>query len=162
MFPGSNSFSMTFFMVLTYPVTLNTYTNVKIARVYGRFGHVHYEDKGGRHRRSVHIFVGSHEIDWSLLQLHAVFDVLSHTHAVQGRVEVAVSLVQFAAEIANPLLSTLDEPDERVHVGAAVLATNYWLTPVWYRWDCLSLNNITASKLLIAVLHKVWQWLRVV
>ena len=80
---------------------------------------------------------------------------MSHTHAVQGRVEVAVSLVQFAAEIANPLLSTLYEPDEGVHVSAAVLATNYWLASVRYRRNLLSLDNKNASKLLIAILHKV-------
>ena len=112
---------------------------MQVPGVYRRLRHVHHKDKGRGHGRPVHVFIGSHEVHGSLLQLIPVLEILSLPQAVEVRVKVGVRLVDLTAEITDPLLATLDKPNEGVHVGTTILAPDYWLGTVRDGWHWLTL-----------------------
>ena len=62
----------------------------------------------------------------------SLFGVLAQTHRGQGRVEVVVRGVDVAADVADPLLAVVDEPDEGIHVSTAIFASHYGLLTVSY------------------------------
>lgn len=120
------------YFILLYCSKNSPSSNLKISALNSRSAYIKHKNISRRHWRSVHVILRSKKVNWPILKLFSLIEVVSYPLKSEGRVVIVVNVVRTLAKIANPSCSTISEPNKWIYISSTIFTSDYW---IWSKWN---------------------------